>query len=118
MSQSKCARTACPITDNLVFRHRDLGGLYCPRCAHAIMRANNAPDLFTREEGTNIPQPGDRVLYHGRHKNMVRGVLAERAISPLTNNPRYRVVDTAQEISDPEAGRWIDINDVIRFDQE
>lgn len=32
------------------------------------------------------------------------------------DNPRYRVVDSSSEARDPEAGRWVGVEDVIRFD--
>ncbi len=61
----------------------------------------------------NEPQVGDRVLYHGRFDNVVEGILAERILSPLTGNPRYRVVDSWAEAKDEEAGRWIDVMEII-----
>ena len=64
----------------------------------------------------NTPEIGDSVLYWGRMDNLVRGILAERAISPLTGNPRYRVVDSFQEMKDEEAGRWVDVLEVQRID--
>ncbi len=67
----------------------------------------------------NTPQPGDRVLYHGRHGNeLVNGFLAERFVSQLTGNPRYRVVDNMSEAKDTDAGRIIGIDDVVRFDND
>jgi len=64
----------------------------------------------------NTPEIGDSVLYWGRGDTLVHGILAECAISPLTGNPRYRVVDLASEMKDEEAGRWVDILEVVRFD--
>jgi hypothetical protein len=55
----------------------------------------------------NVPQVGDRITYHGIDNTFVSGFLAERSISPLTGNPRYRVVDSMQEAKDPEAGKWV-----------
>jgi hypothetical protein len=99
------------------FKHRDLGGLYCPRCAVAIRRATNEPGLFTRVEGDNPPQLGWTVFYAGDKGTVLRGVLAERRIGPLSGNPVYRVTDTHQEARDLDAGVWIGINDVIRFQE-
>jgi hydrogenase maturation factor len=62
---------------------------------------------------TNDPQPGDRIIYAGRTGNHVAGIVAERAIGPLSGNPRYRVVDFASEMRDEEAGRWVDVFHVI-----
>jgi hypothetical protein len=60
----------------------------------------------------NTPQIGDCITYHG-FDNVVSGIIAERAISPLTGNPRYRVVDSHQETKDPEAGKWINVEAVL-----
>jgi hypothetical protein len=57
------------------------------------------------------PHPGDYIEYYGRHNNIVAGFIAERSISPLTGNPRYRVVDSMQEAKDVDAGRWIGVED-------
>jgi hypothetical protein len=59
------------------------------------------------------PQVGDRVVYAGRTGEHVGGYLAERAVSPLTGNPRYRVVDFLREMLDEEAGRWVGVEHVI-----
>jgi hypothetical protein len=59
---------------------------------------------------------GDVVHYwssRGGSENLVRGVVAERAPSPLGTGDRIRVVDSAGEMSDPEAGRWIAATDPI-----
>jgi hypothetical protein len=59
---------------------------------------------------------GDVVHYwssRGGSENLVRGVVAERAPSPLGTGDRIRVVDSAAEMSDPEAGRWIAATDPI-----
>ena len=53
--------------------------------------------------------PGDFVTYAGRSGAIAGGIVAERAISPLTLNPRFRVVDFASEAADPDAGRWVDV---------
>src|ERR1700679_363 len=42
-------------------------------------------------DGTgNQAQVGTEVVYHGDHNNLVRGFVAERAISPLSRTTRYR----------------------------
>jgi hypothetical protein len=64
----------------------------------------------------SAPEIGDRVCYWGRSERLVSGVLAERAIGPLTGNPRYRVVDSWREAADPDAGRWVGIELVHRID--
>jgi hypothetical protein len=64
----------------------------------------------------NLPTVGDHCTYHGWYDNVVGGILAERRISPLTGNPRYRIVDSAGEMKDPHAGRWVDVLHVIAFD--
>jgi hypothetical protein len=33
---SKCRRTACDATHNIICRHTQTGDLYCPACARAI----------------------------------------------------------------------------------
>ncbi len=60
----------------------------------------------------SAPEIGDRVYFYGRGDAMVCGILAERAIGPLTGNPRYRVVDLPSEMRDPEAGRWVPVEEV------
>lgn len=44
-SRTKCARTACSATRNVVCRHTHSGALYCPRCARKINEHN--PGLVT-----------------------------------------------------------------------
>lgn len=46
---TKCARTSCPSTRNVVFVHRDTGARYCPKCAKAINAGN--PGLLAKEKG-------------------------------------------------------------------
>ena len=58
-----------------------------------------------------------RPIYAGDKGTVLRGVLAERRIGPLSGNPVYRVTDTHQEARDLDAGVWIGINDVIRFQE-
>ncbi len=70
------------------------------------------PTVNGDQGGPCEPQIGDRVAYHGRDA-IVSGILAERTLSPLTGNPRYRVVDFTSEIADEEAGRWVGIEEVI-----
>jgi len=48
-SSVKCARRACPNTANVVFRHRQTGDRYCPRCAKRINEGT--PGLVVREKG-------------------------------------------------------------------
>jgi len=31
------------------------------------------------------PEVGDDVVFHGDHGNLVRGIVADRAVSPLSN---------------------------------
>ena len=50
---------------------------------------------------------GDEVVFHGDHGNLVRGLVAERTVSPLTQRTMYRVVDFASEMFDADAGKWI-----------
>ena len=50
---------------------------------------------------------GDEVTFHGDHGNLVRGIVAERTVSPLTQRTMYRVVDFASEMFDGDAGKWI-----------
>jgi len=59
------------------------------------------------------PQPGDWIVYHGRNDAQVGGFIAERRISPLTGNPRYRVVDSMQDAKDEEAGHWVSLEHTI-----
>lgn len=57
---------------------------------------------------------GDVVVYWTPHETQAEGVVADRAISPLTGNPRVRVVDFASEMSDPDAGKWLDVfSDIV-----
>ena len=59
-------------------------------------------------------QVGDRVIYYPRNSDiMAGGIVAERAVSPLTGNPRFRIVDFAREIADPDAGQWRGIGDIV-----
>ncbi|MCZ2075470.1 MAG: hypothetical protein LC130_10780 [Bryobacterales bacterium] len=61
---------------------------------------------------TNI---GDHVMYWDRQGvSIIGGIVAETAAGPLTGTPRVRVVDTASEMADDEAGRWIDEAAIIR----
>lgn len=66
-------------------------------------------------EPRNLPQPGDGIAFASESGAIVHGILAERAIGPLTGNPRYRVVDTFSEADDPDAGCWVDILHVLSF---
>lgn len=54
-------------------------------------------------------QKGDYVAYYGRSGHPCHGYVAERAISPLTGNPCFRVVDKITDIIDPRAGIWRDL---------
>jgi hypothetical protein len=62
---------------------------------------------------TSFVEPGDRagvgdeVVFQGDHCNLVRGLVADRADSPLSHVTRYRVVDSWSESSDPDAGKWV-----------
>jgi hypothetical protein len=58
---------------------------------------------------------GDDVVFHGDHGNLVRGIVADRCLSPLANVMRYRVVDAATEMFDPDAGRWIGHDKLFMF---
>lgn len=49
MTPDKCARRACSNTANVIFRHRQTGERYCPRCARKINEGN--PGLVVREKG-------------------------------------------------------------------
>jgi len=60
----------------------------------------------------NEPQIGDRVQYYGKGDAIVEGFLAESIIGPLTGNPRYRVVDSMQDVKDEEAGKWVSVENV------
>lgn len=65
------------------------------------------------------PKAGDYIQYHGIDNTVVGGIIAERAISPITGNQRYRVVDSLREAPDREAGRWIGLEETIAvFDYE
>lgn len=44
---------------------------------------------------------------------LTRGIVAERAPSPLGTGDRIRVVDSPAEMKDPDAGRWIAATDPI-----
>lgn len=50
---------------------------------------------------------GDEVVFHGDHGNLVRGLDADRALSPLSQVSSYRVVDSWSESYDPDAGKWV-----------
>jgi hypothetical protein len=50
---------------------------------------------------------GDEVVFHGDHGNLVRGIVADRALSPLSGLTMYLVVDFWSESYDPDAGKWI-----------
>ena len=62
---------------------------------------------------SSFVEPGDRaevgddVVFHGDHGNLVRGIVADRAVSPLSNVTSYRVVDSWSESDDPDAGKWV-----------
>ena len=61
------------------------------------------------------PNIGDCVMYWDRNGlNIIGGIVADTATGPLTGTPRVRVVDTASEMADDEAGRWIDEAAIIR----
>jgi hypothetical protein len=55
----------------------------------------------------DLAEVGDEVVFHGDHGNLVRGLVAERTLSPLTQRTMYRVVDLASELFDADAGKWI-----------
>ena len=50
---------------------------------------------------------GDEVVFHGDHDNLVRAIVADRALSPLSGLTRYRVVNFWSESFDSDAGKWI-----------
>ena len=50
---------------------------------------------------------GDEVVFHGDHGNLVRALVADRAVCPLSGVTRYRVVDAWSESRDPDASRWV-----------
>ena len=50
---------------------------------------------------------GDDVVFHGDRGNLVRGIVADRALSPLSGLTRYRVVNFWSESFDSDAGKWI-----------
>jgi hypothetical protein len=50
---------------------------------------------------------GDEVVFQGDHGNLVRAIVADRAVSPLSHVVRYRVVDAWSESEDPDAGKWV-----------
>jgi hypothetical protein len=58
---------------------------------------------------------GDEVVFHGDHGNLVRGIVADRALSPLTGLTSYRVVDFWSESYDPDAGKWITHSRLFMF---
>jgi hypothetical protein len=43
----------------------------------------------------------------GGHGTLVRGLVAEHAVSPLTHRTVYRVVDFASEMLEPDTGKWL-----------
>ena len=57
--------------------------------------------------------PGDlaevveEVVFHGDHGDLVRAIVADRAVSPLSHVTPNRAVDAWSESEDREAGRWI-----------
>jgi hypothetical protein len=55
---------------------------------------------------------GDEIVFISEHQTLVRVIVAERALGPLSQRMRYRVVDFASEMFDPEAGRWLDHDQV------
>jgi hypothetical protein len=63
--------------------------------------------------GSSFVEPGDRaevgdeVVFHGDHGNLVRAIVVERAVSPLSHVMSYRVVANWSESDDPEAGKWV-----------
>jgi hypothetical protein len=62
---------------------------------------------------SSFVEPGDRaeigddVVFHGDHGNLVSAIVADLAVSPLSNVTRYRVVDSWSESNDPDAGTWV-----------
>ena len=50
---------------------------------------------------------GDEVVIHGDHGNLVSAIVADRAVSPLSQIMHYRVVDTWFESGDPDADKWV-----------
>lgn len=72
----------------------------------------------TMQTTANPIRVGDRVHYWSsrqgqRGDTLVGGIVAERAPSPLGTGDRLRVVDSAGEMADPDAGRWIAATDPI-----
>src|ERR1700679_1057506 len=49
-----------------------------------------AHDQNIADEPRDLAEVGDEVVYNGDHNNLVRGFVAERAISPLSRTTRYR----------------------------
>jgi hypothetical protein len=97
----------------------------CPICGTTNAIVNQCgcdPNNLPTVPDPMTPQHGDWVTYYGRPdtkeaSNMASsvilgGYLAERGVSEITGNPRYRVVDEMREATTPEAGRWIGIENV------
>jgi hypothetical protein len=55
----------------------------------------------------DLVEVGDEVIYFGCHGDLVTGLIAERAASPLSCTTHYRVVDSWSEAKDDDAGRWV-----------
>jgi hypothetical protein len=56
----------------------------------------------------DIVEVGDEVVFTSKYtNNLVRACVTECAVSPLSGEPLYRVVDFWRESFDPDAGCWI-----------
>ena len=71
------------------------------------LKVNLMPDSRSFVESGDRAEVGDEVVFLGDHGNPVRGIVADRALSPLSGLTRYRVVNFWSESFDSDAGKWI-----------
>jgi hypothetical protein len=63
------------------------------------------PSGFVR--AGDLAEVGDEVIFHGDHGTLIRGLVADRAVSPLTQRMMYRVVNFVSEMFEPDSGEWV-----------
>jgi hypothetical protein len=70
-------------------------------------RLVNATRPSSKIPRPGVPDEGHRQILQVDHGNLVRGLVADRAATPLTQRMMYRVGDLASEMFEPDSGKWV-----------
>jgi hypothetical protein len=64
---------------------------------------------------SDLAESGNEVIFHGDHGTLVCGLAADRAVCPLTQRMKYRVVDLASEMFEPDTGERVPHDKLFRY---